>query len=432
VGEQQTLAGEALSRSESAPHASSTTTEGSDAAAVSDQPTPVTTKSLARATFERFGAIHRFDALDGLRALSVIAVIWHHTSGRPGPAISSRGDFAPDLFFAISGFLICTLLIREHNKHGRIALRKFYIRRTLRIFPLYYATLLLCIGTTLVATSRHNDPVEQRFLQHLPAFATYTSNWVVEQGDKFYLAWTLATEEQFYLLWPPLLIAALAIGKRKIWVPLLVLGALIVISQGSRFVLDTSVLPGRIPSSMSLSILLSCAAALTVSTPRGFALLASVLGRRWSAPAVALTLLAVLAFAPQQQLTQVLIVCLVVSVCLLERTPLHPLLQWRPLVFVGVISYGVYLLHMLGANMISKFLHQSDGLVLFAATIFTSIIAGYLSFRYFETPVLKFKRRFETNSQRQGDELTRITIKSGESRTARVGARVRSLIGVTR
>lgn len=372
-----------------------------------------------RAGFDRFCSIHRFGALDGLRALSVIAIIWHHTSGTPGPAIAGRGDFAPDLFFAISGFLITTLLIREHHTTGGISLRNFYARRTLRIFPLYYATLLLCIVTTLAATTRRNDPVERRFLHHLPAFATYTSNWVVEQGDKFYFAWTLATEEQFYLLWPPMLIVAVAIGRRRIWVALMLLSVLVVISQGARFVTDTSVLPGRIPASVSLSILLGSAAALAASTPRGFAVLASILGRRWSAPATAVSLLLVLAFAPQQQLTQCLIVAVVVSVCLAESTPLHPLLQWRPLAFVGVISYGVYLLHMLCANVIGRLLHQNHGLGMFAATLLTAIVAGHLSFRYFETPLLKLKRRFETKDQTEGDELARITAKATDQiRTA--------------
>lgn len=363
--------------------------------------------------FDRFGAISRFDALDGLRALSVITIIWHHTSGKPGPAIASRGYFAVDLFFAISGFLITTLLMREHKTFGRISLRKFYVRRSLRIFPLYYLTLLLCIATTLVGTRERSDPVEQRFLHHLPEFATYTSNWVVEQGDKFYFAWTLATEEQFYLLWPPLLIAALAIGRRRIWVPLIALSALIIIAQGARFVSDTSVLPGRIPASMQLSILLACGAAVAASNPRGFALLAAVLGRRWSAPAVATLLILVVAFAPQQQLTVCLIVALVVSVCLVKRTPLHPLLRWRPLAFIGVISYGVYLFHMLCANMISALVHRGQGLFEFAATLLTVTIAAYLSFRYFESPILRLKRRFETTEQRDGDELTRIKAETG-------------------
>jgi peptidoglycan/LPS O-acetylase OafA/YrhL len=381
-----------------------------------------------RAEFDQFGGIYRFSALDGLRAASVIAIIWHHTSGTPGPAISARGYFAVDLFFAISGFLITTLLIREYNANERISLRKFYIRRTLRIFPLYYLTLLFCIVTTVARTSRRNDPVEQRFLHNLPSFATYTSNWVVEQGDKFYFAWTLATEEQFYLLWPPLLIAALAIGRRRIWVPLTVLGALVIVSQGARFFLDTSVLPGRIPASLQLSILLSAAAALSASTPRGFAVLAGVLGRRWSAPAIALLLVAAIAFAPQTQLVVCLIVALVVSVCLVERTPLHPLLQWRPLAFIGVISYGVYLFHMLCANTISAALHQRHGLLLFAVTLLAVILAAHLSFRYFESPILRLKRRFETNDQRQGDELSRITAQPSKTRTTHVADEVPSLV----
>jgi peptidoglycan/LPS O-acetylase OafA/YrhL len=260
--------------------------------------------------------------------------------------------------------------------------------------------------------------VEQRFLHNIPAFAAYTSNWVVEQGDKFYFAWTLATEEQFYLLWPLLLIAALAIGQRRIWLPLTVLGVLVVISQGARFVVDTSVLPGRIPASMQMSILLSSAAALLASNRRGFAVLASVLGRRWSAPATALLLVAVIAFVPQQQLTVCLIVALVVSVCLVDHTPLHPLLQWRPLAFIGVISYGVYLFHMLCANTIRTLLHQTYGISVFAVTVLTVIVAAHLSFRYFETPILRLKRRFETKDQRKGDELTRIAAKPSETRTA--------------
>jgi peptidoglycan/LPS O-acetylase OafA/YrhL len=404
-------------------HSNATVTGGAIPTVGSEESVAAATRNLAG--FERFSAIYRFGALDGLRALSVIAIIWHHTSGTPGPAISSRGDFAPDLFFAISGFLITTLLIREQSKNGRISLRNFYIRRTLRIFPLYYATLLLCIATTLVNTTRRSDPVEQRFLHHLPAFASYTSNWVVEQGDKFYFAWTLATEEQFYLLWPPLLIGALAIGRGRIWVPLTLLSVLVVISQGARFVADTSVLPGRIPASMSLSILLGSAAALAASTPRGFAVLAGLLGRRWSAPVTAVVLLLVLAFAPQQQLAECLIVALVVSVCLVGRTPLHPVLQWRPLAFVGVISYGVYLLHMLCANVIIKLVHQDHGSLPFVATLAASIVAGNLSFRYFETPILKLKRRFETKDQRDGDELTRITAKTVPAAPRAVPHRVR-------
>ena len=366
-----------------------------------------------RADFDRFCATHRFGALDGLRAVSVIAVIWHHTlgmSGTSGPAIAGKGYFGVDFFFAISGFLITTLLVREQNATGRISLRNFYVRRTLRIFPLYYATLLAYITLVgLVAVCGRNTREDEQFFHHLPAFFTYTSNWFVHLGDPFYFAWSLATEEQFYLLWPPLLVAALAIGRRRVRVPLAVLIVLVTISQGARLVADTSVVPARIPASLSLPILLVAAAALMASTPRGFALLGCVLGRSWSAPAMALLLVIALEFVTQQQVIQCLMVAVVVSVCLAERTPLHPLLQWRPLAFVGVISYGVYLLHMLSANAVRAVMHQTYGVLVFAATLATVIAVAYLSFRYFETRLLKLKRRFETMNQRKGDELTRIT-----------------------
>ena len=85
------------------------------------------------------------------------------------------------------------------------------------------------------------------------------------------------------------------------------------------------------------------------------------------------------------------------------------MLQWRPLAFIGVISDGVYLLHMLCADVVRRMIHQHYGVLLFAATLVTVVVAAYLSFRFFETPLLRLKRRFETTEQRQGDELTRIT-----------------------
>ncbi|WP_293054883.1 acyltransferase [Mycobacterium sp.] len=368
------------------------------------------TRLTRRADFDRFSAINRFSALDGLRALSVIAVVWHHTSGTPGPAILGKGYQGVDFFFAISGFLITTLLLREQRTTGRISLRKFYARRSLRIFPLYYVTLLLYV--VLVAVTLRHSHEGRAFVGHLPAFATYTSNWFVdltaERSVPFYFAWSLATEEQFYLLWPPLLVATLAIGRRRTWVPLAALIALVTVSQGARLVTDTSRLPGRIPASLSLPILLGAAAALAVSTPRGFAVVSAVLGRTWSAPAAGVLLAAALALNPPRQITQVLMAAVVVSTCLVEWTPLHPMLQWRPLVFVGVLSYGVYLLHMLCANLDRRIIHQQSGIVLTAATLITVIFVAYLSFRFFETPLLTLKRRYETQEQRQGDELSRI------------------------
>jgi peptidoglycan/LPS O-acetylase OafA/YrhL len=376
-----------------------------------------------RANYQRFVAIRRFGALDGLRAISVMAVIWHHTSGTPGPLISQKGFHGVDLFFAISGFLITTLLVREWNRSGQISLRRFYTRRALRIFPLYYVTLLLYI--LLVAGTRGGTAEAAQFFHNLPAFATYTSNWFVDltQGDTvtFYFAWSLATEEQFYLLWPPLLVFILVIGRRKprIWPALAALATLIAISQGVGFFANASELPWRILASPSLPILLGAAAAIIVNDQRAFNSVSAVLGRRWSAPITAVLLIIAIAADTPQQIAQVLMVGLVVATCLMERTPLHPILRWRPLVYVGVISYGIYLLHMLCANVDRRIIHEQYGIALFAVTLITVITAASLSFRYFETPLLRLKRRFETRAELDGDEISRLAAVRRSARTAR-------------
>jgi hypothetical protein len=79
---------------------------------------------------------------------------WHHTSGTPGPSFTHKGFLGVHLFFVISRFLITSLLLRERDVVGGILLRKFYARRALRIFPLYYATLLVYV-VLLAATRRY-------------------------------------------------------------------------------------------------------------------------------------------------------------------------------------------------------------------------------------------------------------------------------------
>jgi peptidoglycan/LPS O-acetylase OafA/YrhL len=361
-----------------------------------------------RASFDRFVATRRFGALDGLRAVSVIAVVCDHTSGTPGPSFTHKGFLGVNLFFVISGFLITSLLLRERDAVGGISLKKFYARRALRIFPLYYATLLVYI--VLLAATRRHSPEGIQFFHDLPAFATYTFNWLTPGNhDPFNFAWSLATEEQFYLLWPPLLVATLKIGGwRRTWPPLVALAVLIAISQGIGLVGDSSVMPWRIPASLSLPILLGVAAALVTSTRLGFAVASAVVGRVWSAPVAALLLVVAIVANAALPITEVLMVMVVVATCIVEWTPLHPILRWRPLAFVGVISYGVYLLHNLCADVVRIGTREQQGILVFAVTLVTVVVVAYLSFRFFETPVLKLKRRYETSREHDGDELSRI------------------------
>src|SRR5215831_9494644 len=117
------------------------------------------------ARYQQFIQGKYFGALDGLRCLSIIGVIWHRTGPHGNHGLLSRGYLGVDLFFTISGFLITTLLLREQREEGRISLRNFYIRRTLRIFPLYYTVLALYVF--LVWRFERNTPAGVQFFHNL-------------------------------------------------------------------------------------------------------------------------------------------------------------------------------------------------------------------------------------------------------------------------
>lgn len=324
----------------------------------------------------------------------MIAVIWHHTSGRPGAWISSQGHYGVDLFFALSGVLITTLLLRERDRHGRISLIGFYIRRAGRIFPLYY--LVLATYVALVLATRAGTAEGQYFLAKLPAFLTYTSNWFVDlgAGDSviFYFAWSLATEEQFYLFWPPLLACLLLLPSRRTAHVLAALGALMVINQVAR-ASTSSALAVTILGSLALPILLGAALAVALHSPTGFAVLRSTLGQRWSAPALALTLLVSIAVPTPEQVTQVVMAALVAAMCIREDSWIHPVLSWRPVVWVGVVSYGIYLMHMLVANAVRLLLGGQFSVTLFAVTTVAVIGVATVSYRLFEAPLVERARR---------------------------------------
>lgn len=332
---------------------------------------------------DTFRTTKHFSGLDGLRAISVIAVIWQHTAGfNQSGGILSRGYLGVDCFFAISGFLITTLLLREHQAAGRISLHQFYLRRSARIFPIYF--VVLAVYTALMFTRRHSaDGIE--FFHNLPYFATYTSNWFEQGGDHatFYFAWSLATEEQFYLFWPPLL-ALLAV--RRWTAPVAVLLGLVAVDQ-----LATA--GGvRILASLATPILLGAAVAVLLHHRSTYRVAARVLAGPLAAPTAVLTTLAALQYGVPDPGAEVLLVLVVATLVVREDTVVHPVLRWRPLAWVGTISYGIYLMHMLVANAVRPVVGECLGITVFALTVPLVVGVAWVSFRWFETPVRELAR----------------------------------------
>jgi peptidoglycan/LPS O-acetylase OafA/YrhL len=357
------------------------------------------------ASRESFRDLNFFGSLDGLRALSIAGVVWFHSWwGTPYyPALARipvlrQGTFGVDVFFVISGFLITTLLLREEDRYGRISLRNFYVRRALRIWPLYYATIGIYVVILLLFPGRgYSTP---SFFHYLPYFLTYTYTWFITPQwptGTFNLAWTLSTEEQFYAFWP------IAVRVVKGWLRPAVLVALIAlkVAQGRgwlNFVLPNGALPARIVASLSIPIFLGVLLALTLHSANGFRRAYAILGWRWTAPAALAALAACLAPQPIWWWPAWLASTALVGACVIrEDNGLAPVLRLRPMALIGMASYGMYLLSSLVMHLVTVPLDKigiTFPPIAFPFTLAVTIAVALLSYRYFETPFLKLKSRF--------------------------------------
>src|SRR5690606_2682282 len=181
--------------------------------------TPSTTEPALRGT----PAAGRFTGLDGLRAVAVLAVIVYHFM----PAALPGGFLGVDIFFVISGFLITSLLLRERERDGRIHLGRFWLRRARRLLPAIGLLVITCGG---IAWLIGGDVLIGLGLQVLGA-ATFSSNWIAVAAGQSYFddstpelfrnLWSLAVEEQFYVVWPALLLLLLLVPARRLRIAIL-------------------------------------------------------------------------------------------------------------------------------------------------------------------------------------------------------------------
>lgn len=364
-------------------------------------PTAVTSSHALFTTKKTFGA------LDGLRAFSILAVLWHHTYEVPtGWRATERGFLGVDLFFVISGFLIVTLLLRERDRNvdrGGISLKSFYIRRFLRIFPVYYGVL---IGlSVLFLTVGRNANMAPDFFHDLPWALTYTSNWV---GLTTFLAitWSLSAEEQFYIVWPPV---EKHLGRAV--VPLLL--ALLIVGQLIHFgAFDAafaaccglkSTEPEMLKQTGFTPIMLGVLLAHGLHSPSWHARLAPVLGQRFMPLAAAAVVVLICTFAPLDltgvpRLSIHLAMAVLVGSCVIREDHLAmPLLRLPPLVRIGLLSYGIYLLHMFcrhGCKAILDKVGLPTEPWLFPLTLVVTVIVAQLSYTFYESRFLKLKDRF--------------------------------------
>lgn len=318
---------------------------------VAADPTP------AGEAYDAFKRVRFFASLDGLRAISILGVVWYHTIPFGHDSLLGQGNKGVTLFFAISGFLIVTLLLRAKESAGTFSLPRFWGRRMLRIFPVYYAVLAAyCV---LVWKLEKDGVARETFFNNVPAFATFTANWFVNLDNArviFYFAWSLAAEEQFYLVWP--FVERFVRGR---W-PVVVAIGLLVVSQGLAFLagdLARAELGLRILTSVPAAILMGVILAHLLHHPETYRRIWQVAGQRGSALGALGAALMALAVGPHWGWAGELLVsgalAFLVAACVVrEDNDLAWVLRWRPVAWIGTVSYGMYLMHMIAVNLMRK------------------------------------------------------------------------------
>jgi peptidoglycan/LPS O-acetylase OafA/YrhL len=336
----------------------------------------------------------RWVQLDGLRAIAVLAVILSHT----GPPVLDRlglGWHGVQLFFVLSGFLITGILLDARDTNTvRHTLRAFYARRFLRIFPAYYVVV--------AATALIGIP-EVR--QGLPWHLAYLSNWRAAhlgawEGSTSHL-WSLSVEEQFYLCWPLIILGCPMAGLPVLLAVAVLVGPLtrylaIATGQG-QFV---ALLPT--PSNLDPLALGAGLAFIWRHAPH------RRVGARRIALAGAVVALVAAPFLPPGNLALHLLGTALFFTWLVDRAAAgfsgvpNAILTSPPVVYLGTISYGLYLIHnFIGAaawRVEQRFdvwmRVPSRGYGQFAYVFVATLILASLSWRYIERPLNNLKNRF--------------------------------------
>ena len=361
--------------------------------------------------------------LDTLRFLAFLGVFFFHAlprtadgyqaAGRLAPWIAATvgsGAFGVDLFFGLSAYLITTLLLREKESRGALDVKAFYIRRILRIWPLYFGFVLFALGLTWIGFRSQSLTAP-----YVVGYTLLAGNWVyvaygLPQSVTVPL-WSISIEEQFYLLWPA--VVRKSSRRAMVWIAL----SLLLISQAVRVlswlwmnpatpqftmeyntfvrmdpiplgILFALLLDGKIPdlSTRKRSALFIIGATTWIIVGRyssfdvtaPFQFFYNVVGR----PAIALASIAILA-----------------GVLGVRGLFTHPLF-----VYLGKISYGLYVLHEFALLVATKTIGPLAGpftdVAVTAGGLLITVALAAVSYRFVESPFLALKSRFTYVSSR--------------------------------
>jgi peptidoglycan/LPS O-acetylase OafA/YrhL len=348
-------------------------------------------------------------ALDGVRGIAIAIVVAFHAFGWPG-----EGTLGVDLFFVLSGFLITTLLLEEHEATGAISIRGFYGRRARRLLPAVFVLLTPFLLLAVVAAATTGSLRSPLFVG-LASALTYTSNVVVAADPSAVPAgmihlWSLAAEEQFYIIWPLLLLILIRSGGARLVGRVLVVLLMVAVVYRLQLLFRGASIERLYyaPDTHADSLLVGCAVGYFFARGRLPVWIRSSARMRETASVVTLTLIiaavCLLEYVPQRLAYETLllptafafvaggfIVCVVTGETVVARG-----LSVRPVIFLGRISYSLYLWHLPLLVAFSG-VDREVGVPTVAAVALAVVFAS-CSRRFIELPFLR--RRVEPPSER--------------------------------
>lgn len=352
--------------------------------------------------------------LDGLRGLAILLVLAFHLGFVPG------GWLGVDVFFVLSGFLITTLLAEEWQKTGSISLRNFYLRRVLRLMPAFLA-LLGALG--LISFLLSSAEVASALRWEILVAGCYLSNLQYLHHVSLTAlgtTWSLSLEEQFYLIWPLLLLLLFRLGLSRRQILLAVCGGIVaaVLLRMGLYSLHRKPGPDKMENILRLyvslhtradTLLVGCLIGLLATgkllprSPR----FVTAMGLGSVVSAVVLTGMVLKSGLDHSHfyhggftLVALMVGCIIVRMLVAPSRIGSVLLESTPLVGAGRISYGLYLFHQPVIYLLQPrglgWQHPGNVLIVLGLTIAISLLSYYC----IERPCLRIKDRLSSRQHR--------------------------------